>query len=361
MEIKIRDAKLTPPDIIARKKKDPGFGRTFSDRMLTVRWTSGQGWHDAQIVPYGPISLDPAANVLHYAQEIFEGLKAYRWEDGSLVLFRPEKNAERFDNSARRLCMPAVGTGMFLEAVETLVDLERRWVPEDGKGSLYIRPTMIATEASLGVKVSSEYLFYVIVGPVGPYFPTGFKPVRIYVTREYVRAAVGGIGFAKTSGNYAASLLPGSIAKENDCSQVLYLDAKEQRYIEELGGMNVYCQFENRLVTSPLTGSILPGVTRDSIRHLAPELGLEVDERPVSIEEIEEGVNSGSLKEMFAVGTAAVVTAIGELRIEGYGDLVVGDGGVGRTAESLYDRLTGIQFGREPDSHGWTRKVRSRS
>lgn len=361
MEINIRDAKLTPPDTIAQKKKAPGFGRTFSDRMFTVRWTSGKGWHDAQIVPYGPIPLDPAANVLHYAQEVFEGLKAYHWEDGSLVLFRPEKNAERFDNSARRLCMPAVGTQMFLEAVETLVDLERLWVPDDGKGSLYIRPTMIATEASLGVKVSSEYLFYVIVGPVGPYFPTGFKPVRIYVTREYVRAAVGGIGFAKTSGNYAASLLPGSIAKENDCSQVLYLDATEHRYIEELGGMNVYCQFDDRLVTSPLTGSILPGVTRDSIRQIAPELGLEVEERPVAIEEIEEGVNSGSLKEMFAVGTAAVVTAIGELRIEGYGDVVIGDGGVGRTAKSLYDRLTGIQFGREPDPHGWIRKVPSRS
>lgn len=360
MEIKIRDATLTPPDKIAEKKKDPGFGKTFSDRMFVARWSEEAGWHDAEVVPYGPIPLDPAANVLHYAQEVFEGLKAYHWPDGSVALFRPEKNAERFDNSADRLCMPKVGPDLFLQSIETLVDLERAWIPDDGQGSLYIRPTMIATEACLGVKVSNEYLYYVIVGPVGPYFPTGFKPVRIYVTREYVRAAVGGIGFAKTAGNYAASLYPGNIAKANGCSQVLYLDAKEHRYIEELGGMNVYCRFEDTLATSPLTGSILPGVTRDSIRALAPEMGLKVEERRVPLDEIQQRAADGSLKEMFAVGTAAVVTAIGSLVVEGEGEVTIGGGGVGEVSRSLYDKITGIQYGREPDPHGWVRKVPAR-
>jgi branched-chain amino acid aminotransferase len=360
MEIKIRDAKLTPPDKIAEKKKDPGFGKTFSDRMFVARWNEDAGWHDAEIVPYGPLSLDPAANVLHYAQEVFEGLKAYHWPDGTVALFRPEKNAERFDNSARRLCMPLVGPDLFIQSIETLVDLEREWIPDDGQGSLYVRPTMIATEASLGVKVSSSYLYYVIVGPVGPYFPTGFKPVKIYVTKEFVRAAVGGIGFAKTAGNYAASLFAGNIAKEKGCSQVLYLDAQEHRYIEELGGMNVYCRFDDTLATCPLTGSILPGVTRDSIRQLAPDMGLRVEERRIPIEEIQQRAADGSLKEMFAVGTAAVVTAIGSLRIEDEGDVVIGDGGVGEVSRALYDKLTGIQYGREQDPYGWVRRVPAR-
>lgn len=359
MDIKIREATITPAEVIKQKKKSPGFGRTFSDRMFTARWTESEGWHDAEIVPYGPLQLDPAANVLHYAQEVFEGLKAYSWEDGRVALFRPEKNAERFDNSASRLCMPPVGPELFLESIETLADLERAWIPTDGQGSLYVRPTMIGTEAALGVKASSEYLFYVIVGPVGSYFPSGFKPIKIHVTKDYVRAAVGGIGFAKTSGNYAASLLPGEIAKKKGCSQVLYLDAREGKYIEELGGMNVFCRIGETLATSPLTGSILPGVTRDSILRLASEFGLETEQRPISIGEIKERIADGSMQEVFAVGTAAVVTAIGSLLYEDE-EIIVGDGGVGEMAQKLYDRLTGIQYGRQPDPFGWVRFIDKR-
>ncbi len=359
MEIKITEARLTPPDEIARKKENPGFGKVFSDRMFVAGWTAGNGWHGAKIVPYGPIPLDPAANVLHYAQEVFEGLKAYAWADGRVALFRPEMNGRRLNASAERMCMPTVSEEMWTEAIETLVDLERAWIPTDGEGSLYIRPTMIGTEASLGVKVSSTFLFYVIVGPAGPYFPTGFKPVRIWVTRDFVRAAVGGIGFAKTSGNYAASLLPGRLAAEKGCSQVLYLDARERRYIEELGGMNVFCRFGGRLVTPPLGGSILPGVTRDSILRLAPDLGYEVEERPIAIDEIVEGARSGELGEMFAVGTAAVVTAIGELLVEDE-PVRIADGGVGETARQLYGALTDIQYGRAEDPYGWTRIVEPR-
>jgi branched-chain amino acid aminotransferase len=356
MEIKVQEAEITPIEKIEEIKKNPGFGSTFSDRMFIAGWTKGKGWHNASIVPRKPIALDPAANVLHYAQEVFEGLKAYHWEDGRVALFRPEKNGERFNQSAERLCMPTVDPEMWMTAPQMLVDLERNWIPTDGKGTLYIRPTMIATEASLGVKVSSSYLFYIIVGPVGPYFPTGFKPVKIHVTRDFVRAAPGGIGFAKTAGNYAASLLPGKIAAEKGCSQVLYLDAKEHKYIEELGGMNVFCRFGKTLATSPLTGSILPGVTRRSILEMAPDLGYEVEERPISIDEIKQKAGSGELDEMFAVGTAAVVTAIGSLLYQDE-DIVIGDGGVGSTATELYDALTGIQFGKSEDRYGWTRVV----
>jgi branched-chain amino acid aminotransferase len=359
MTITIHQADISTPETIASKKANPGFGRTFSDRMFVAGWTQDDGWQNAGIVPYAPIPLDPAANVLHYAQEAFEGLKAYAWEGGRVALFRPELNGERFNQSAARLCMPQVSPEMWIDAIETLVDLERAWIPDDGEGSLYIRPTMIATEASLGVKVSNSYLFYVIVGPVGPYFPTGFKPVKIHVTKDFVRAAPGGIGFAKTAGNYAASLLPGKIAVDKGCSQVLYLDAKEHRYIEELGGMNVFCKFGNTLATSPLTGSILPGVTRRSILELAPELGYEVEERPITIDEIKDKAASGELEEMFAVGTAAVVTAIGSLLYEDE-DIVIQDGGVGKTAKHLYDTLTDIQFGRAQDVHGWTRIVEKR-
>ena len=356
MEIKVRPVQTSTPQEIAEKLKDPGFGRTFSDRMFLCRWNAAQGWHDAEIVPYGPLALDPAANVLHYAQEVFEGLKAYAWEDGRVALFRPEKNGERFNSSARRLCMPQVDPELWAAAIEKLVRLEQAWIPRDGKGSLYIRPTLIGTEPSLGVKVSRDYLFFIIVGPVGPYFASGFKPVRIYVQREYVRAVVGGIGFAKTSGNYAASLLPGKVALDKGCSQVLYLDAKELKYIEELGGMNVFCRFGDTLATSPLTGSILPGVTRDCILKLGPEMGYKVEERPISIDEVVAGAAAGDLKEMFAVGTAAVVTAIGTLQVEDR-EVVIGDGAVGKASQALYDRLTGIQYGRLEDKHGWVRTL----
>lgn len=361
MEISVQEAKLTPLAEIAQRKQDPGFGAVFSDRMFIAGWTREKGqWFNAGIVPRAPIPLDPAANVLHYAQEAFEGMKAYLWEDGRVALFRPEKNGERFNRSCDRLCMPRISSEMWIDAIEQLVDLERAWIPEDGKGSLYIRPTIIGTEASLGVKVSSSFLFYIITGPVGPYFKSGFKPVRIHVTREYVRAAVGGIGAAKTAGNYAASLLPGRIAAEKGCSQVLYLDAKEHRYLEELGGMNVFCLFGNTLVTPPLAGSILPGVTRLSILEMGPSLGYEVLERPIAIDEVVAGAKSGALKEMFAVGTAAVVTPIGEVLVEDE-PVVVGDGQAGPHAKKLYGAITDIQFGRAEDKFGWTRIVKKRA
>jgi branched-chain amino acid aminotransferase len=360
MDIVVKAADLTSPEERERRKENPGFGRTFSDRMFVAGWTKDKSWHNAGIVPYAPIPLDPAANVLHYAQEVFEGLKAYHWEDGRVALFRPEKNGERFNSSAARLCMPEVPLELWNAAIETLVDLEREWIPSDGEGSLYIRPTMIATEASLGVKVSNSYLFYIIVGPVGPYFPTGFKPVKIHVQRDFVRAAVGGIGFAKTAGNYAASLLPGQRALEKGCSQVLYLDAREQRYLEELGGMNVFCKIGKTLVTPPLTGSILPGITRLSILEMAPQLGYEVEERPIPIDEVVERARDGSLDEMFAVGTAAVVTAIGALVYEDQ-EIPIGDGGVGATAEGLYKSLTDIQYGRSEDPFGWVRVVEQKA
>ena len=356
MHIDVDDAPLTPANEIADRRADPGYGTTFADRMFTARWSQGRGWHDARITPYGPFALDPAANVLHYAQEVFEGQKAYVWDDGRVALFRPERNADRFDDSARRMCMPTVGRELYLDAVERLVWLEREWIPRDGEGALYIRPTMIGTEACLGVKVSSEYLFFVIVGPVGAYFKSGFSPVTIRVEREYVRAVVGGIGSAKTSGNYAASLLPGRKAMEAGCNQVLFLDAKERRYLEELGGMNVFCRMGDALVTPPLTGSILPGITRDSILRLAPDLGYRVEERMISIEEVRDRIADDTLSEMFAVGTAAVVTAIGALRDRGE-EVVIGDGDVGEAARKLYDRLTGIQYGRVEDTYGWTRIV----
>lgn len=356
MEIRIHDAEVTPLATIADKKKDPGFGAIFSDRMFVAGWSRDKGWLNADIVPRAPIPLDPAANVLHYAQEAFEGLKAYAWQNGQVALFRPEKNGERFNKSCERLCMPQISPELWIDAIETLVDLERAWIPDDGKGSLYIRPTIIGTEASLGVKVSSTFLFYIIVGPVGPYFKTGFKPVRIHVTREFVRAAVGGIGAAKTSGNYAASLLPGRVAAEKNCSQVLYLDAREHRYLEELGGMNVFCLFGDTLATPPLTGSILPGVTRLSILEMAGDLGYRVEERPIAIEEVVTGAKSGALAEMFAVGTAAVVTPIGEVLVEDE-PVVIGDGQAGHNAQKLYDAITSIQFGRVADRYKWTRIV----
>ena len=356
MDIHIERVGPTPPDVIAERRKSPAFGKTFSDRMFVAQWHAGQGWHDPRIVPYGPLQIDPAANVLHYAQEVFEGQKAYYWEDGRVALFRPQANATRFDASARRMCMPTVGRELYVSAVERLVWLEREWIPRNDQGALYIRPTMIATEPCLGVRVSDQYLFYVIVGPVGPYFKTGFKPVSIRVERDFIRAAIGGIGAAKTSGNYAASLLPGRRAIESGCNQVLFLDARERRYLEELGGMNIFCRIGETLVTPPLTGSILPGVTRDSILKLAPDHGFEVEERMISIEEVRDRISDHTLDEMFAVGTAAVVTAIGSL-LDRDERVIVGDGGVGEAARTLYDRLSGIQRGREPDPHGWVHVV----
>ncbi len=334
------------------------FGRKFSPHMFLAKYTEGRSWHDAQIIPYGKIELDPAALVLHYGQETFEGLKAYARADGEIGLFRPEQNAHRLNHSNERLCIPTIPEAFFLEAIETLVDIERDWVPTVEGSSLYLRPTVIATEVGLGVRVSREYLFYVFAGPVGPYFGS-FAPVAITTPEKYSRAAAGGIGEAKTGGNYAASLLPIRDAAEQGYKQVLFLDARERRFIEELGGMNVFVVRGNTLVTPPLTGTILAGVTRDSLFTLGHDLGLVVEEQQIDIEELVAAIDQGEVTEMFAAGTAAVTTPIGVLAHRGQNH-PIGDGKAGKVTQRIYQALTDIQYGRTPDSHGWTRTVARR-
>jgi branched-chain amino acid aminotransferase len=356
MKIHIDLVTPSPARTIAKRCNKPVWGRVFSDRMFLAEWNKERGWHRPRVSAYAPIPLDPAANVLHYAQQVFEGLKAHRLHDGQIALFRPEKHGERLDRSAARLCMPAIGPELFHDAIFTLIGLERAWVPACGKGSLYIRPTIIATEAVLGVRVSATFLFYVIVGPVGPYFPTGFKPVKIYVEPSYVRSAVGSIGAAKSAGNYAASLLPGKTAHDKGCDQVLFLDALEHRYLEELGGMNVFCVRDGALLTPPLSGSILPGVTRASILELAPRLGIKAEERPIALDELLADIESGSVTEMFAAGTAAVVTSIGSLIVKDRVVRVTGDQ-VGPVAARLYEQLSRIHRGEVADELGWMQMV----
>jgi branched-chain amino acid aminotransferase len=333
-----------------------GFGRMFTDRMFIAEWKVGQGWVDARIIPYGPFLLDPACLVFHYAQEIFEGLKAYKWADGTIALFRPELNARRFNISADRLCMPAVPEELFLAGIEQLVRLEEAWIPTSPGTSLYIRPTMIAVEPVLGVKPSDHYYFYVILSPVGAYYAAGFNPVRIMVEDTYVRAVPGGTGEAKTGGNYASSLKAGLEAKKRGYDQVLWLDGKERRYIEEVGAMNMFFTYGSTVVTAPLEGSILRGVTRDSVLTLAGQLGYSVEERKLDIDTLMADIRAGRVTEAFGSGTAAVVTPVGTLC---YRDepLTIGSGGVGQLTQQLYDTLTGIQSGRIADQHGWIRTV----
>ncbi|HZV82080.1 MAG TPA: branched-chain amino acid aminotransferase [Geobacteraceae bacterium] len=332
------------------------FGKLFTDRMFIVEWKAGQGWVDARIQPYGPFSLDPACLVLHYAQEIFEGLKAYKWEDGSIALFRPEMNARRFNHSADRLCMPEVPEELFLKGIEELVRLESDWIPSSPGTSLYIRPTMIAVEPVLGVKPSDHFYFYVILSPVGAYYAGGFNPVKIMVEDKYVRAVRGGTGEAKTGGNYASSLKAGLEAKKKGFDQVLWLDGMERRYIEEVGAMNMFFAYGNTVVTAPLDGSILNGVTRNSVISLAGQLGLTIEERKISIDTIMSDIQNGSITEAFGSGTAAVITPVGALC---YKDdtVTIGDGGVGTLTQKLYDTITGIQTGHLPDTFGWVKKL----
>ena len=333
-----------------------GFGKIFTDRMFIAEWKEGRGWFDARIEPYAPFSLDPSCLVLHYAQEIFEGLKAYKWEDGSIALFRPEMNARRFNLSAERMCMPEVPEELFLKGVEELVKLESGWIPASPGTSLYIRPTMIAVEPVLGVKPSDHFYFYVILSPVGAYYSGGFNPVKIMVEDKYVRAVPGGTGEAKTGGNYASSLKAGLEAKKKGFDQVLWLDALERRYIEEVGAMNMFFAYGNRVVTAPLEGSILNGVTRNSVISLAGELGFIVEERKIDINTIMADIKSGSLTEAFGSGTAAVITPVGALCYKDQ-NITIGSGGVGQLTRKLYDTLTGIQTGHLPDRFNWVRKL----
>jgi len=346
------------PGQLKTKCDDPaelGFGKYFTDHMLVADWREGQGWYDARIVPYGPFQLEPAAAVFHYGQEIFEGLKAYRQADGAIALFRPEMNLARFNRSAVRLALPEVPDTLFLDGLRELLRLEGDWVPTAPGTSLYIRPALIATEPALGVKAARECRFFIILSPVGAYYPTGFAPIRMLVEDELVRAAPGGTGAAKTGGNYAGSLLAAKGAKGRGFDQVLWLDAIEHRYIEEAGAMNIFLVIDDQLVTPPLSGTILGGITRDSLLQLAPTLGVAVNERPVAVEEMLGGIKNGRISEVFAAGTAAVIAPVGAL---GYREELVnfGEGMVGRVTRLLYDNLTGIQYGRVADKLGWLRK-----
>lgn len=348
-----------PADKMKDKIKDEtqlGFGKHFTDRMLLVEWKAGQGWCDARIEPYGPFMLDPSCMVFHYAQEIFEGLKAYKWPDGRIALFRPEMNARRFSQSAERMCMPAVPEELFLDCISKLVSLERDWIPTADGTSLYIRPTMIAVEPALGVHPSDYYYFYAILSPVGAYYAAGFNPVSIMVEDHYVRAVPGGTGEAKTGGNYASSLMAAQVAKKKGFDQVLWLDGREQRYIEEVGAMNMFFAYGNRLVTAALNGSILSGVTRDSVIKLAPTLGYQVEERPIEVNELIADIRAGKVTEAFGSGTAAVISPVGRLGYKGE-TLQLTGGKVGEITRKMYDTLTGIQTGRTADTFGWVRFV----
>lgn len=329
-----------------------GFGKYFADHMLLVDWTEGRGWSDARIVPYGPLELDPAASVLHYGQAMFEGLKAYRQADGRIALFRPDRNAHRMASGAARLSIPAIDETLFVQGIAQLVATDADWVPSAPGTALYIRPTIIATEPFLGVRASKSYLFYVITGPVGAYYAGGLKPVRIWVERERVRAVKGGIGAAKAAANYVASLQVAEQARARGCDQVLWLDAIEHEYVEEVGTMNLCLVIDGALVTPPLGGSILPGITRETVLTIARDWGLPVQERLVSFTEVREAHARGTLQEVFGVGTAAVVSVVGTLASED-GDLVINGGEPGPIAQRLYDAITRIQYGLDPDPRGW--------
>jgi branched-chain amino acid aminotransferase len=339
---------------------DPGFGRYFTDFMFVARYEAGRGWYDARLTQYGPLPMDPGTAALHYAQSIFEGLKAYAQPDGSVAMFRPEANAARFVRSAERLAMPPVPEEAFLAAVEALVDTDRDWVPTGADQSLYLRPYQLATESFLGVRPAHEYLFLVIASPAGAYFPRGVQPVSVYVSEDYARAAPGGTGDVKCAGNYAASLLPQQEASALGCDQVVYLDAVEKKYIEELGGMNLFFVLgsgdDAELLTPELSGSLLPGITRDSLIRVAGDLGHRVSERKVSLEEWRNGVLDGSITETFACGTAAVITPVGEVKARS-GEFSVGDGTPGPLTMRLRETLLGIQHGRVADTHGWLHRV----
>ena len=329
------------------------FGKTFTDHMFLMNYDAGQGWHDPRIVPYGPLSLEPSCMVFHYAQELFEGMKAYRTPEGKVQLFRPMENALRFNSSCERMCVPAIDPDFFVDAVKALVKVDQAWVPNKKGASLYIRPFVFATDPSLGVHASHSYLFVIILCPVGSYYAESINPVKIYVEDADVRAVRGGTGYTKCGGNYAASLRAGERAEEKGYSQVLWLDGVERKYIEEVGAMNVLFKIDGKVVTPALTGSVLPGITRKSCLELLRDWGVSVEERLISAQELFDAAESGKLEEAWGSGTAAVVSPIGELAM---GDKVVtvNGGQIGRLTQRLYDTLTGIQWGTEPDPYGWT-------
>ena len=353
------DIKVTLTQTPKQKPVDEsalGFGRIFTDHMFLMDYELGVGWHNARIVPYGDFPIDPAAMVLHYGQAIFEGCKCYRTADNTLQLFRPRDNLARMSRSAERMCMPVLDEETALEGLKQLIRIDADWVPHREGTSLYIRPTMISTDVGLGVHASKKYCFFIILSPVGAYYKEGLKPVSIYVEDEYVRAVRGGVGFTKCAGNYAASILAGDVAEQKGFSQVLWLDGVEQKYVEEVGSMNMMFAYGNKIVTPMLNGSILPGITRDSVLKLARSMGYETEEGRLDINEIFADAKSGKLTEAFGTGTAAVISPVGTLAMEDE-KITIGDGGIGKVAQSLYDTLTGIQYGRLEDKFGWIVKL----
>lgn len=360
---KIRKEKKMKYEFIKREQlkekptEDLGFGQYFTDYMFEMTYSKEKGWHDKKIRPYGSIEVDPSVMVLHYAQETFEGLKAYRKGD-DVYLFRPEMNGKRFQNSNERMCMPKVDVDEFVEIIETIVDLERDWIPQAEGESLYIRPLMFASEINLAVQAANKYTFLVSLSPVGQYYKEGINPVKIYVEDQYIRAAQGGTGFVKCGGNYAASLIAQQRAEDLGYSQVLWLDGKERKYVEEVGSMNAMFLVDDTIYTAPIDGTVLPGVTRDSVIKLLDEFDIKVKEEHFTIDFLLGMIEAGRLKEAFGTGTAAVISPIGELGYKGK-SYVINDFKTGDLTKKLYDRLTGIQYGKEEDTYGWRRKVKN--
>ncbi|MCP4163529.1 MAG: branched-chain amino acid aminotransferase [Deltaproteobacteria bacterium] len=353
MELKITEAESpkTLPD-----ESSLGFGTIFTDHMMLMDFDQEKGWHNARVEPYQKLIMDPAAMVLHYSQTIFEGLKAYRTENGKIQLFRPKDNIKRLNTSARKMCIPEMDEDFLFESLKKLINLEERWVPREPGTSLYIRPTVIAVDPYVGLRSSNTYLFYIILSPVGAYYAEGFNPVKIWVSKDYVRAIRGGVGDAKTGGNYAASLKATEDANKNGYTQVLWLDGVEQKYIEEVGAMNIFFIIDDEIITPMLSGSILPGITRDSVISLAKKWGLKISERRISIDEIVEAHENGKLKEVFGSGTAAVISPVGEIK---YGDkeMVIEGGKVGELSQKFMDSITDIQYGRVDDDMNWVVEI----
>lgn len=347
---------LTTTPKVKPDQKNLSFGKYYTDHMFLMNYTEGQGWYDARIVPYAPIELDPAAMVLHYAQESFEGLKAYRTPNGDIQLFRPEKNAERMINTHKRMCIPSIPVEDFVQAVKALVSTEKDWVPSEPETSLYIRPFVIATEPHLGVRPSNDYLFIIVASPVGAYYAEGMNPVKIFVEDEYVRANPGGTGFTKCGGNYAASLASQVKAHDLGYSQVLWLDGVERKYVEEVGSMNCFFKIDGVVYTAPTVGTVLPGITRMSCIELLKKWGYTVSEDRLAIADIMQASKDGKLEEVFGTGTAAVISPVGELRYENQ-VATINDFKTGELTQKLYDTLTGIQWGKIKDDMGWTTKV----
>lgn len=356
MEIKIKQVRPAMRRFKPADDSKLGFGVQFSNHMFLLDYNLEEEWHDPRIVPYGPLSFEPAAVVFHYAQEVFEGLKAYRGEGGEIYLFRAKDNLRRMQRSADRLCIPAYPEDLVYEGLKKLIEIDQDWVPSKDGATLYVRPTIIASENFLGVRPANEYLLFIITGPVGAYYPEGFAPVKILVEDEYVRAAVGGVGEAKTSGNYAAGLKAQEEAHKKGFSQVMWLDGVHRKFVEEVGTMNIMFKFRDELATAPLGGTILPGVTRDSILTLARDMGLTVNERPIEIDEVLGAAKSGELVEVFGTGTAAVVSPVSLLNYKGQ-DYQIGDGQAGPLATELFNKLSDIQFGRADDPHGWRERI----